>query len=112
MENNLEQIKMLNLTEEDFKLLVDGLDALPEKGFAGEMMGDLLIGLISKGGEEEKERLMKERQAKREKLDKGKEIMKENIKILQGKLLMLKRYFQENDILKQTYEVLSIPNQS
>jgi hypothetical protein len=35
-------IKNLELTEQDFQLLVDGLDALPEKGVAGEMMGELM----------------------------------------------------------------------
>lgn len=104
---NLEQIKMLNLTEEDFKLIVDGLDALPEKGFAGEMMGDILVGMLGKGDDEAKAKMMKDREAERKKKDAGKEIMKENIKILQGKLLMLKRYLQENKLLKDAYEVLN-----
>lgn len=110
MENSLEQIKMLNLTEEDFRLLVDGLDALPDKGAAGEMMGDLMLSLISKDKEQE-EKLQAERNKRRVAAEANKQLMKENIKILQGKLLMLKRYFQENNILKQAYEVLDIPRQ-
>jgi len=37
----MSELKQLNLTEHDFDLLVEGLDALPERGLAGEMMGDL-----------------------------------------------------------------------
>ena len=109
MQNSFEQIKLLNLTDEDFKLMVDGLDALPERGAAGEMMGELLIGMLSKG-DEEKERQMKlERDDRRRKAEKDKESIRENVKILQGKLLILKRYLQENNALAQTYEVLNIP---
>ena len=109
MQNSFEQIKLLNLTDEGFKLMVDGLDALPERGAAGEMMGELLIGILSKG-DEEKERQMKlERDDRRRKAEKDKESIRENVKILQGKLLILKRYLQENNALAQTYEVLNIP---
>ena len=107
MQNSFEQIKLLNLTDADFKLMVDGLDALPERGAAGEMMGELLIGMLSKG-DEEKERQMKlERDDRRRKAEKDKESIRENVKILRGKLLILKRYLQENNALAQTYEVVS-----
>lgn len=109
MDNTLDQLKFLNLTEDDFRLLVDGLDALPEKGAAGEIMGDLFSAMLSKD-EEQRERLQAERDKQKAKREKDKAQMKEDVKILQGKLLMLKRYFQENNILKETYEVLSIPN--
>jgi hypothetical protein len=109
MDNKMEQIKMLNLTEQDFQLLVDGLDALPEKGMAGDFLGDMLTSMFTKDDPEAKEKAMKERQAERAKKEAAKNEMKENIKILQGKLLMLKRHFQENNILSQAYEVLEIP---
>ena len=107
MDNTLEQIKMLNLTDEDFKLLVDGLDCLPEKGMAGEMLGDLLIGMIVKDDDEAKKKALYERDEKRRQSEKNKELMRENIKILQGKLLMLKRYMEENKLLTEAYEVIN-----
>lgn len=110
MNNSLEQIKLLSLTSEDFKLLVDGLDALPEKGTAGEMMGDLFLGLLSKGDEETMAKHKAQREADKRKREKEKEVMSENVKILQGKLLMLKRYLDENKLLADTYEVLNLPS--
>lgn len=107
---NLEQIKLLNLTEEDFKLLVDGLDELPEKGLAGEMMGEIFMGIMSdKGNPEAVEKMKSEREDRKRKAERAKEQMKEDVKILQGKLLMLKRYLQENKLLKDAYEVLNLP---
>lgn len=108
MQNNLEQIKMLNLTEDDFQLIVDGLDALPEKGAAGEVIGDMLGMMLCKD-DESKEKMAAERQKNRDKKEASKQQMKENIKILQGKLLMLKRHLQESGALSQAYEVLNIP---
>ena len=106
---SLEQIKLLNLTEDDFKLLVDGLDALPQKGLAGEMMGDLLLGMISDNKSPEAvEKMKSEREARKRKEEKAKEKQGDDIKILQGKLLMLKRYLQENKLLAEAYEVLNL----
>lgn len=112
MESSLEQIKLLNLTENDFKLLVDGLDVLPEKGMAGELMGDLFMGIMTdKKDSEAIEKIKLDRENKRRIAEKAKESLKDDIKILQGKLLMLKRYLQENKLLKDTYEILNIPQQ-
>ncbi len=40
------EIKDLELVESDFDLLLEGLDALPEKGAMGEVMGALFEGLL------------------------------------------------------------------
>ena len=110
MNTTLDQIKMLNLTEDDFKLLVDGLDSLPERGLAGELMGDLFTSMLTDKADETAIAKMKsERDSRKREADRAKEIMKENTKILQGKLLMLKRYLQENKLLHDAYEVLQIP---
>lgn len=107
---NIEQIKMLNLTEDDFKLLIDGLDALPEKGVAGEMVGELFMSILEdKTNAEGMAKLKAEREKRRIDAESKKQQMKEDVKILQGKLLMLKRYLQENNALAQAYEVLNIP---
>lgn len=101
---------MLNLIEADFNLLVEGLDYLPEKGAAGELMSSMLMRMVVKGDDEMKkvEELEKRKQ---QELEKGKQLLKEETKILQGKLLMLKRYMQENNLLSQAYEVINIPHQ-
>lgn len=101
-------IKNLELTERDFQLLVEGLDTLPEKGLAGEMLTEMFVGMIKKEGESEKLTDF-ERKRQAEKLQKGreKEALKEDIKILQGKLLMFKRYLIQKDALKQVDDILN-----
>lgn len=103
----LDQIKMLNLTEEDFKLLVDGLESLPERGLAGEMMGDLIGSMLADKNPEAQEKIKRDREMKARKQESEKQLLKENIRILQGKLLMLKRSLQENKLLSDTYEIIN-----
>lgn len=102
------QLQSLNLTDNDFKLIIDGLDALPSKDLAGDIMGDLLMGMLSdKTNPESQQKLKMEREQKRSKKVKAKEAMQEDIKILQGKLLMLKRYLLERGALIETYDIIN-----
>ena len=102
-------IKNLELTERDFKMLVDGLDALLSKDVAGDMMGLLLEGIVGKG--EENNPAFIEMRSKREmeakKKATAKEVLIEEIKILQGKLLMFKRYLIQIDALKQVEDLIN-----
>jgi uncharacterized protein (DUF1778 family) len=48
MENTIQDLQNLSLTENDFKLLVDGLDELPNKGATGEIFSALLSNMVLK----------------------------------------------------------------
>lgn len=111
MDNSLEQIKLLNLTEEDFTLLVEGLDALPERGLAADMMSDLIMGMVAKRDEEAQKKILEDREKKQRAQVHQKQMMKENVRILQGKLLMLKRYLAENKLLKDAYEAINLKSE-
>lgn len=102
--NTTESIKNLNLTEKDFKMLVDGLDALPHTGRTGEVLMDIMTSTILSGkiGEEAKRKMDQERQKEAAK----KEMLIEDAKILQGKLLMLKRYLTENALMNDVNDAL------
>lgn len=100
----MEQLKELNLTENDFQLLVDGLDALPEKGAAGNIMVDLL-GMSMLEGEARAE-FEKKRDEDNKKRDREKQILIENVRILQGKLLMMKRLLIEGGIIKEANQLI------
>lgn len=101
-------IKNLELTEKDFQMLVDGLDALPEKGVSGEIFESLMVGLMKKDGDtKELSDFEKKRLAERAKKEREKEALREDIKILQGKLLMFKRYLIQQDALKQVDDILN-----
>lgn len=99
-------IRNLELTENDFRLLIDGLDTLPEKGMAGEMIGMLFEGLLTDKNPEAVAKLKAEREDKKRFEENAKQALREEIKILQGKLLMFKRYLIEIDALKQVNELL------
>lgn len=107
MTTNVEQIRMLNLTSKDFDLMVEGLDELPNKGIVGDLIGAMLGSMIAKD-DESREREIKKREFEMKKKEEAKAFMKEEIKILQGKLLMLKRYMQENKLLSETYDILNL----
>jgi hypothetical protein len=100
-------LKHLNLTERDFELIIDGLDELPNRNAIGEMMGDLLLGVVSKDDPEANAKIKLDREERIRKNKKEKELMKEDIKILQGKLLMLKRYLIEQDAFNQANEIIN-----
>jgi hypothetical protein len=102
--NNLEN---LDLTEKDFDLLVQGLDALPEKGAAGEIMVGLLGAMMSKGDDEAKMKFESDREKERKQKEGERLLLTEDIRILQGKLLMLKRYFMENKLLGDAREIIN-----
>lgn len=99
-------IKNLELTENDFKLLVDGLDCLPDKDAAGQLMGAMIEGMLGDRNPEAMDRFKREQEAKRRIAEKAKEAIKEEIKILQGKLLMFKRYLIQIDALKQVEDII------
>lgn len=100
-------LQQLNLTEKDFDLLIEGLDVLPEKGLSGELMGDLLGAMLSKDDPDGKNKFLIERDKRRKEKEDHKKSLIEDIKILQGKLLMLKRYFMEQGALSDTYEIIN-----
>lgn len=94
----MEQIKQIELTEEDFKMLYDGLEALPTKDIAGDMIGMMFSGLITDETKraEHDLRMKREMEAK----DKKRQQLIENVRILQGKILTLKRLLVSNRLMK------------
>jgi hypothetical protein len=101
-------VKNLELTEKDFQMLVDGLDCLPNKDQMGDMLEGLMVGLIKKDGESQQlTDFEKKRAAEKAKKEREREAQKEDIKILQGKLLMFKRYLIQQDALKQVNDILN-----
>lgn len=103
------EIKNLELTERDFQLLIDALDCLPEKGATGELMSSLFIGMMSKDKIDtpEYKEYERKKEADRKKAEREKENLKEDIRILQGKLLLFKRFLIQQDALKQVDDILN-----
>lgn len=100
------ELKDLDLSEADFILIVKALDYLPESGFAGEMITELMGALLVKDPNQ-RARLQAEIKHKSRGKDAEKEILKEDCRILQGKLLMFKRYLMQTHALKQANDILN-----
>jgi len=103
------EIKDLELTESDFDLLVEGLDTLPEKGAMGEVMGVLFDGLLgdkldrqSPAYIEMQQKKEKESRIKKQKAD----ARKDEIAILKGKMILLKRWLITQGAVKQTNDII------
>tara|TARA_R100001086_G_scaffold238993_3_gene164102 strand:- start:1090 stop:1446 length:357 start_codon:yes stop_codon:yes gene_type:complete len=105
------ELKNLQLTEADFDMLIEGLEALPDKGLAGNMMSDLVHTLLAakdndNGDPMAKIKLEQEMSKRNAKFKAEKASKIEDVRILQGKLYMLKRHMVEKNLMKQANEVL------
>jgi hypothetical protein len=99
-------VKTLDLTERDFQLLVEALDYLPEKGSTGDLLSNM-IGHMLINDEDKRAEFDAKMKAEQLKRQKERDALKEDIRILQGKLLLFKRYLIEQDALRQTREILN-----
>jgi hypothetical protein len=89
-------------------MLVDGLDCLPHKDQASDIMESLFVGMMKREGDNpQMTDFEKKRAAEKLKKERDKEALKEDIKILQGKLLMFKRFLIQQDALKQVDDILN-----
>jgi hypothetical protein len=98
-------IKDFNLTDEDFTLLVKALDYLPESGFAGEIVTSLLTGMLSKE-RNEKARIEALEKARNRTREQEKGLLKEECRILQGRLLLIHRQLMQEGALKSANDIL------
>lgn len=99
----MENLKTLNLQEKDFKMIIDALEAYPLKDMAGEMLMDILK--LSLSEKPDREKILRERRILEEKRSREQSQAKDDIKILQGKILMLKRLLIENKIMEDVKDI-------
>lgn len=101
-----EQLQNLALTEKDFDMMVEGLEELPNKGAAGDMLVDLFSSAMLDDGPE-KDKFKKEREAENKKAERKKELVKENVRVLQGKLITMKRLLIDNKLMEQANDAIT-----
>lgn len=100
-------IKNLDLTKKDFDMLIEGLEHLPHKSDAGEMIGDLMTAMLTnKDNKNDVEKMKREREEKYKKKKEQDHELIEDIRILQGKLLTLKRYLKQEGALKEAEDII------
>jgi len=100
-------IEDFDLTEEDFSLIMKALEHLPSSGLAGEIIGKLIVDTMPRGGDPNaKARVESAYKAQQRRLDQEKEVLTEEIRLLQGKLIAIKRKLATAGALKQATDVL------
>lgn len=107
---DIKDILSVGLTAEDFDTCIDGLDAIPEKGLANEVMqgilGVMLGGAVNDCRRKEMEAAFRRRMKEQEiKIASG----KEDLVILKSKLILLKRLLISNAAVNMTNEILNPP---
>lgn len=92
---------MENLTLNEIDLLLKGLDAIKQAESSTEMMGDLLMGIFTKGESLKKDENEKEKTAEEmdKELDKKleKEKMEEQVVLVKAKLVTIKLKLQDQE---------------
>jgi hypothetical protein len=106
---------LLQLTEVEYQMIIDGLDELKNKGFSGEMMGMMLEAMLKPGKDANSEQLKawEEVQRKREleKMEKERKAIefKKSIDILKSKLILLSE-LKEREEFRKTGKKLTTAN--
>lgn len=80
------------------------LTALPGKNVAGQLMASMIGAALSKHDDGRMERELERRHAEQQR---EMDLIQEDVRILQGKLLLFKRFMIENDLLKQANESIN-----
>lgn len=107
---NIEE--MLQLNGSDFKMILEGLEALKNKDFAGEMMGMMLEGILEKKPEDmteeelqKSERRKMEKAAEKEVKEHQTEELKHQIDILKAKITLIteaNRPIKESELIPRS----------
>lgn len=95
-------IKDITLTQDDFKLLDKALDFLPQKAFVSDLMSAMVAIVASKTPDDAHKRLGDIRK----KSNPDDDMLKDDIRILQGKLLLLKRYLMQQGAMQEAEDIL------
>lgn len=101
------EIQDFDLTEEDFALIMKGLEALPSSGLAGELVGKLLLDTLPPSKDPNvKARVEAQLKMQERRRTSAIELLTEEVRLLQGKLIAIKRKLAGAGALKQARDIL------
>lgn len=104
----LQDILSVGLTAEDFETLMEGVDAIPEKGIGQEVLDSVMMLVIGaplgKSGLEEIKKVCLQRHREAASKIKAKQ---DDLTILKGKLVQLKRLLMTNAGVKEATDILN-----
>ena len=101
------ELRDIKFTREEFSLIIKGLDALPLQGQTGELMGELLDSMLTDKipAEIKRESDRKKAEMKRKKNVETQQL-KEDCTILQSKLIQLRRFMEQNDMIVEAQNII------
>jgi hypothetical protein len=102
------ELKDIKFTKDEFDMLIKGIEVLPNQDAASDIMSGLLDCILSdKISNEARAKMEMEKARKEKKKQIENEILKENCCILQSKLIQLRRFMEQNDLLVQAQEIIN-----
>lgn len=93
------------LTREDIDVLIEATEAWESKDAAGELMGDLLQGMLSRGDEKTLAEMKQRKMEETRKREQEKKLRKERSIILRAKLISLRDSMDADSLLKEASAV-------
>lgn len=105
---DIKDILSVGLTAEDFNTLIEGLEAIPEKGLGQDIMVAMITGLAAPGStpqhrEEAKNKALREFRKGGDKIAER----KDDLTVLKSKLIMLKRLLLSNEAIRMANEIVN-----
>lgn len=101
---NLEDI---HLTEEDFNMMIEAIEYLPEKGQMGLMMASLTGKLMAGNDPRAQAAVEKTIKKHEDELEAKKKSRAEDLAILKSKLILLKRFLITNGALAAAQKIVN-----
>ena len=102
------ELKEIKFTKDEFDMMIKGIEGLPNQDAAGNIMSGLLDCMLGDKLPEEVRAKMEREKVRKERIkEQEKEILKENCCILQSKLIQLRRYMEQNDMLMEAQNILN-----
>jgi hypothetical protein len=96
----------VTLTEEDFNLINSALEYYPEKESAGLFMVSMLDAMLADKTPEGRERLKQKQDQQNRKALAERDRILEDVRVLQGKIIQLKRQMLTDNALRQANDEL------
>ena len=101
------ELAEIKFTKDDFDMMIKGIEVLPNQDAAGDIMAGLLDCVIGdKLPEEVRRKRDEDNERKNRKKQVEKEILKENCCILQSKLIQLRRFMEQNNMLVEAQNII------
>lgn len=100
-------VKDLELTNEDFAMLMDALEHLPAKNMGNEILSAMMDATLASRSPQQKAEIERKRKTEAENMRKERNDVIEQVRLLQAKIIMMKRLLIQENALKEANDILN-----